>query len=442
MEKDCYQEIITEVSNKLAEKFSSTEKNLAARAITIDSDILEIVREIGLKTTEKVLENTRDEIVAKKKEADKLTIHRNPPITFNTIFGKLEICSPYFWKVGNCSKPLIDDMKITHNGRSIAVIRALSDFGIEDSFDRAAKRFEEHYHYDIGPSAVARSTKETAEQSLEYLEKKLSNFDFEDEQKKTSAEKMLVELDGCEIRTAQLKIKEDTQERTPVYNNPKKEKIINWRDVRIGFARPIDSNQKIFVGKMDSYPVVVNQLHSAAGIIGMTETTDVIGVADGGNGLSEELKRQFPNMQFILDKTHLKDHLYETAEAVGIPKNERPKWVNSRINAISNGDINQTLQELQREYDQNPNPRLKRLLGYIDRFNDAINYNDFKDKGYPIGSGEIESTHKSIPQKRLKIPGASWDQDSINPMLALRILRADDWWEDYWNDRTKVLLAA
>jgi hypothetical protein len=78
-------------------------------------------------------------------------------------------------------------------------------------------------------------------------------------------------------------------------------------------------------------------------------------------------------MQFILDKTHLKDHLYETAEAVGIPKNERPKWVNSRINAISNGDINQTLQELQREYDQNPNPRLKRLLGYIDRFNDAIN---------------------------------------------------------------------
>ena len=272
--------------------------------------------------------------------------------------------------------------------------------------------------------------------------KKLSNFDFEDEQKKTSAEKMLVELDGCEIRTAQLKIKEDTQERTPVYNNPKKEKIINWRDVRIGFARPIDSNQKIFVGKMDSYPVVVNQLHSAAGIIGMTETTDVIGVADGGNGLSEELKRQFPNMQFILDKTHLKDHLYETAEAVGIPKNERPKWVNSRINAISNGDINQTLQELQREYDQNPNPRLKRLLGYIDRFNDAINYNDFKDKGYPIGSGEIESAHKSIPQKRLKIPGASWDQDSINPMLALRILRADDWWADYWNDRTKVLLAA
>jgi hypothetical protein len=27
-------------------------------------------------------------------------------------------------------------------------------------------------------------------------------------------------------------------------------------------------------------------------------------------------------------------------------------------------------------------------------------------------------------------------------MLALRILRADDWWDDFWNDRTEKLLAA
>lgn len=67
MEKDCYQEIIAEVSKKLAEKFISTEKNLAARAMLIDSDILEIVKNIGLQTTRNVLENTRDKIIVKKK---------------------------------------------------------------------------------------------------------------------------------------------------------------------------------------------------------------------------------------------------------------------------------------------------------------------------------------------------------------------------------------
>jgi hypothetical protein len=68
MEKDCYQEIIAEVSKKLSEKFISEEKDLAKRATLIDKDIADIVQEIGLQTTQKVLEDTRDEIVGKKKK--------------------------------------------------------------------------------------------------------------------------------------------------------------------------------------------------------------------------------------------------------------------------------------------------------------------------------------------------------------------------------------
>ena len=70
MEKDCYQEIIAEVSKKLSQKFISEEKDLAKRATLIDQDIAEIVQEIGLQTTQKVLENTRDEIIVKKNKKD------------------------------------------------------------------------------------------------------------------------------------------------------------------------------------------------------------------------------------------------------------------------------------------------------------------------------------------------------------------------------------
>jgi hypothetical protein len=59
-------------------------------------------------------------------------------------------------------------MRIYHNSRSEAVIRALSDFGIEESFANAAIRFKEHYHYDIGSSAAARSTKKTAQQAMDF----------------------------------------------------------------------------------------------------------------------------------------------------------------------------------------------------------------------------------------------------------------------------------
>ena len=355
----------------------------------------------------------------------------------------MEIASPYLWQKGCACKPLIDGMGITHQGRSETVNRALSDFGIEDSFVRAAVRFKEHYNYDIGSSAADRATKDTAHQAVKYIEERLSNADSDEARNdRESLDRMLVELDGCEIRTAQLYPIEGTTETTPVYKNPKKAKEIRFRDVRVGFVRPVDSSSKIYVGKMDSYEQVVDQLHQAAVLIGMTESTTVVGVADGGIGLSDELKRQFSNMQFILDKSHLKGHFYETAEELKISREERPKWVNPLIQTISKGGVAEVKKKLENEYSSNLNERLRRLIGYLERFQDALNYDVFKADGYPIGSGEIESAHKSIPQKRLKIPGASWHPDSIDPMLALRILRADDWWDDFWNQRTEELLAA
>ena len=358
-----------------------------------------------------------------------MTIHGNPTIEFNTIFGIIKIGSPYLWVDGSGFKPLVAEMNITHQGRSETVKRALSDFDIEFSFATAAKRFNEHYHYNIASSAVSRSRKKIAHEAMDYIEEKISNPDPEEEK---SIEKMLVELDGCEIRTAQLQVKENSEEITPVYNNPKKEKLINWRDVRLGFVRPLDSDSKTFVGKMDSYEEIVSDLYNAGKLIGMTSKTEIVGVADGVIGLSEEMKRQFPKMQFILDKSHLEGHFYETAEKIGIPVNERPRWVKSQIASISDGKVAEILEELKQRYDKNPNDRLKRLIGYVKRFCDSVKYNEYREKGYPIGSGEIESAHKSVPQKRLKIPGATWHPSSIDPMLALRVLRADDWWDDFW----------
>lgn len=70
MEKGCYQTIIEEVSDKISAKILTEENNLAEKARLIDMDISEIVREIGLQATEKVLKNTRDNMVEKKRKMD------------------------------------------------------------------------------------------------------------------------------------------------------------------------------------------------------------------------------------------------------------------------------------------------------------------------------------------------------------------------------------
>ena len=55
---------------------------------------------------------------------------------------------------------------------------------------------------------------------------------------------------------------------------------------------------------------------------------------------------------------------------------------------------------------------------------------------------ELESAHKSIPPKRMKLSGACWHPERINPMLSLRVLRANGWWDDFWENSMNQKLAA
>ena len=95
--------------------------------------------------------------------------------------------------------------------------------------------------------------------------------------------------------------------------------------------------------------------------------------------------------------------------------------------------------ELKRQ--RQPCDRLRRLTAYLARFQDAVFYDEYKAKGYPIGSGEVERAHRYIPQKRLKIAGASWKPETVNQMLALRVMRANGWWTDFWQQREREFLA-
>ncbi len=70
MKMDEYNDLTETVSDMLSEKIFETEKQLASRALTVVQDISDILRDVGRKTTKKVLEKTRDEIVEKKSPKD------------------------------------------------------------------------------------------------------------------------------------------------------------------------------------------------------------------------------------------------------------------------------------------------------------------------------------------------------------------------------------
>ena len=71
---------------------------------------------------------------------------------------------------------------------------------------------------------------------------------------------------------------------------------------------------------------------------------------------------------------------------------------------------------------------------YLERRLGQLDYAGALKTGLPIGSGEVESGHRSVIQARLKLSGAWWKEETAESMLALRTLRANDEWESYWRE--------
>jgi hypothetical protein len=63
---------------------------------------------------------------------------------------------------------------------------------------------------------------------------------------------------------------------------------------------------------------------------------------------------------------------------------------------------------------------------------DHLDYQGARQRGRPIGSGEIESAHRYLIQERLKLPGAGWSPAHLETRLVLRLNRVNREWEAYW----------
>src|SRR5262249_32132548 len=137
---------------------------------------------------------------------------------------------------------------------------------------------------------VEKRAKEVEAYVAERLAKEAECFD-EPIGERPGADEMLVELDGCEIRTGTL-VPCSSDEKTLVREAPKRKRNEEWRDVRIGLARKLDEVDPTYVAGMKGYPEIVGQLFQAAVGRGLSSRTTTVAVGDGGIGLREELAVQ------------------------------------------------------------------------------------------------------------------------------------------------------
>lgn len=438
-----YTHQIEQAITLFTEAVLASEPDLRRRGVDIDGDVQQLLRKVGLGIVSHVLGAVCEQ-VSDEAAATGLTMQRRAEIRVDCIFGPVTVESPYLWSPGRGARPVKEVLGLRHRQRSVCVERALTDFGAEESFGMAVQRFEEHYGFSVGRTTVLRVVEQVAEETQSYVQQRLDQareLFGQPLATRPGCGQLLTELDGCEIRTGRL-TRRPGRERTPVRRRKRRQRREEWREVRVGLTRRLEEIDRTYVAAMSGYPEVTEQLFCAAVDRGLSTKTTVIGVGDGGQGLREALAAKFSTLRFILDRPHLKGHLYETAEALRYTEGEaRDAWVRKHMGLIDGGRVHEALSLLRDEQKRRRKPRLRQLINYLFRFQDAVHYQRYRDEGLPCGSGEVESAHRYIPQKRLKIPGACWHPDTVNPMLSLRVLRANGWWGDFWRQRGRAIAA-
>jgi hypothetical protein len=62
-----------------------------------------------------------------------------------------------------------------------------------------------------------------------------------------------------------------------------------------------------------------------------------------------------------------------------------------------------------------------------------MDYLGARARGMQIGSGAMESLHRTGSQLRLKLPGARWRPVAAQALLNLRALELSGRWDEFWS---------
>lgn len=183
------------------------------------------------------------------------------------------------------------------------------------------------------------------------------------------------------------------------------------------------------------------QLRRQAGQVGWDEAEQQIALSDGGNGLEEFIRRNFPLAECILDFWHASDHLTQLGLALhpsdeSTRKSQVTTWCHS-LKHQGGLAIVRCLQQM----DLTGQPTSAHeahadCLRYFQNHQHRMEYPRYLANGWQIGSGPVESACKTVIANRLKGSGMRWGVDGANAVAHLRALYLSqpNQWDAFWKD--------
>ena len=318
-------------------------------------------------------------------------------------------------------RPFSQRAQIKGRQYSVPLQRILTDFGADDSFLEATKKVREHYGIEV-PVSAARAQTLAHAKAIGVIEHRAP---------KQPVKILVTEMDGSMLPIVKTKSEPETDGR--------KDKDVFWREARLCCARGHDLVDAVYGATFGTVQIAGLLWRQVAVAAGLGPQTRVHGLGDGAPWILSTFEEQFgagaqSGATYTVDFHHVSEYLAPAARVIAPEANQ--DWLRSEQQLLLENKVQSVLENLQTKLEpaeQEEGP-VRAAHNYISARQEHMDYASARASGLPIGSGEVESGHRHVLQKRLKIAGAWWLEGHAEAMLQLRVVRANDDWVRYWSE--------
>lgn len=325
---------------------------------------------------------------------------------------------------GKLRRPFAQSAGVCCRGYSGPLQRAITDFGADNPFGGVAGKLKEHYGITLSSGAAATITERHAHA--------LSEEDITPPVRAGAAPPTLVaETDGSMIPMVQ------AGDAANPAADKRRCRALFWKEARLSLVRRPDEVEPIFAVTVGDAPAAGAAMKRLAVSAGLNRDTRIHGVGDGAPWIAEQMDAQFgARGAYLIDFYHLCDYL--GAAAPTCAPSGPADWMEQQKARLKAGQLQDVMAALAPHVEPGSAPPdqapVRACQRYIANRPGQFAYREALAANLPIGSGEVESAHRYVIQKRLKLAGAWWAPQNAQAMLNLRALRANHLWDRYWGD--------
>lgn len=391
-----------------------------------------------------------------------LPYHRDTPRHYMSIFGKLVIWRPYFYKQGVGSAcPLDAELSLGADSYS-DMLREMGEYlGVYSVYHKVADVLERFFGVRLSSRVLQAQVRTDAEDVVAYYAHKPAPCAADE------AEVLVIQADGkgvpiimepetpppVRLGKGQKRGRKKEAIVTTAYTiapTPRTPEAVlqSYYDLTTSAAtvaqvpRQAPQNKHLWA-TLEGKDTALERLAQQVQIRDGAHIQQRVALCDGCEALQTRITAHCPAFTQILDFIHANEYLWDVANALlGETAPQRPAWMLTHTRQLLTGQTQAVIDEF-RESAAVPatktkqREQLEKTANYFERNLPFMDYATYLANGWPIASGVIEGACRHFVKDRCELSGMRWSLTGAEQLLHLRAVAENDDWDAYHTFRKR-----